>query len=696
MKRLIIVLFSLVFIFFESVFASCGTAHNVTVMYAPQNNLCSNGFTATSVIVRGENYVWTCYDTTNMTYSCSAPITGGSCVPQDGVCGNATNYPVYNFPAVGHCSIGELSASSNTDTTFNWNCLGLNGGNLKNCFVNKKKDAVCGDANGKSYTDRVHDTLCSIGSPGTISNWPSKWGWTCFGVNGGLSVSCSANKLKYDGVCGTAHGKSFLDKPITGLCEAGNSGGVNGSSTNWFWDCSGVNGGSSVSCSAIREMPEVTCGFAHGQSLEDKPTAGLCNTGSSVTVYSSSNKWTWNCAQIACYANKLKIDGICGSANEKSLIDKPITGLCDKGYTPAVNDAGDKWTWTCYGKNGGGFMSCYANKQKVDGACGSANGNTFSSKPTQNLCTAGYTNAVDFSEGKWIWTCYGQNGGSNATCSANGVKINGVCGSSFGMSFSNIPTSNLCSVGSASKVSGSSDYWTWTCYGQNGGNSVSCSAYKLRYIGVCGGAINYQHYYVPKSDLCSSGSASSVDGSGSVWSWTCYGTNGGPNASCSAPKMKINGVCGSSHGAENYYYSANLITSKCDRGIASVISFDDINHRWIWTCDGEHGGVTAHCYAGKSCESDNNDCGKCGSDTGISHSSLSSSSSGLCEKGSVSQFIVNPGNQPHEWGWTWICKVVKAVTCYANRQGVCGGAVNNSSITIPTSDLCSYSVDSYC
>ena len=52
--------------------------------------------------------------------------------------------------------------------------------------------------------------------------------------------------------------------------------------------------------------------------------------------------------------------------------------------------------------------------------------------------------------------------------------INGVCGSANNTAASTKPTSNLCSVGSASTLSGTGN-WTWFCWGINGGSHASCS-----------------------------------------------------------------------------------------------------------------------------------------------------------------------------------------------------------------------------
>lgn len=54
----------------------------------------------------------------------------------------------------------------------------------------------------------------------------------------------------------------------------------------------------------------------------------------------------------------------------------------------------------------------------VNGACGSSNNATFSSKPSTNLCAAGSATTVT-GNGSWTWNCTGLNNGTTATCSAN-------------------------------------------------------------------------------------------------------------------------------------------------------------------------------------------------------------------------------------------------------------------------------------
>jgi hypothetical protein len=53
--------------------------------------------------------------------------------------------------------------------------------------------------------------------------------------------------------------------------------------------------------------------------------------------------------------------------------------------------------------------------------------------------------------------------------------VNGVCGSANNSSFTIAPTTNLCSSGSASSVTGSGP-WSWSCNGLEGGSSATCQA----------------------------------------------------------------------------------------------------------------------------------------------------------------------------------------------------------------------------
>jgi len=114
----------------------------------------------------------------------------------------------------------------------------------------------------------------------------------------------------------------------------------------------------------------------------------------------------------------------------------------------------------------------------LDGVCGSADGGSFYTAPSVNLCSVGAASPVT-GAGPWSWTCAGSGPGADpANCSAS-LKIDGDCGSADGGSFSSAPTANLCSAGTASAVSGSGP-WDWTCSGiGTGAASDNCRALTL-------------------------------------------------------------------------------------------------------------------------------------------------------------------------------------------------------------------------
>lgn len=119
--------------------------------------------------------------------------------------------------------------------------------------------------------------------------------------------------------------------------------------------------------------------------------------------------------------------------------------------------------------------------------------------------------------------------------SSSPTAVNGACGSSNGGTDSSAPTANLCSTGTASSVGGSGP-WSWNCAGSGGGTTATCSANKVAAAqpvnGACGSSNGASVSTAPTANLCTAGAASSVSGSG-PWAWTCAGANGGSTASCS-------------------------------------------------------------------------------------------------------------------------------------------------------------------
>jgi hypothetical protein len=62
----------------------------------------------------------------------------------------------------------------------------------------------------------------------------------------------------------------------------------------------------------------------------------------------------------------------------------------------------------------------------VNGACGTANGGTFSTPPTANLCSTGTATGQSNAGGVFNWSCSGQYGGTATSCSATVTPV-GAC-----------------------------------------------------------------------------------------------------------------------------------------------------------------------------------------------------------------------------------------------------------------------------
>ncbi|MFA5013053.1 MAG: polysaccharide deacetylase family protein [Candidatus Paceibacterota bacterium] len=445
---------------------------------------------------------------------------------------------------------------------------------------------------------------CASGGTGTHSGCPG----------------CLMSKIKLalekiiepvDGECGSSDGNTFSAKPTTNLCAKGISSPITGNGP-WSWMCIGANGGSIDTCSAAKTVPTPqpsTCTIVPGFSMTDLASDDLPSSiefwtqatcpGSNSYAYQVPSGYELvscshatmgsHCGCSDCVMSKIKltktqtptpptpINGYCGSSDGNTFSAKPTTNLCAKGSSSIVSGSGP-WNWTCAGINGGSTDSCSANKTQtttcqnpIVGVSGSTEIQSGQFTTLNATATSPSGNSLTYS-----WTCtsgqlsqknilnptyYAPSVSSdrkvncnlvvsdNKGCHASGLisitvkknsptAKNGVCGSSNGQTFTSKPSTNLCSYGNASSVSGSGP-WNWTCAGTNGGNNISCSANKTAtptpVNGECGSSDGNTFSAKPTTNLCAKGTASTVSGSG-PWNWTCAGTNGGSTDSCSANK----------------------------------------------------------------------------------------------------------------------------------------------------------------
>jgi hypothetical protein len=304
------------------------------------------------------------------------------------------------------------------------------------------------------------------------------------------------------------------------------------------------------------------CGSANGKQYPTACTPSAfyaCSSGTpSNATWTYDNApgtqqtghWSWTCTDgtiancsttantpaMACSCNWGALEnGQCGSANGSGSAPGSTCSMCSSGgiSRSIASNYGSyvQYVWDCAGLNGGtSSNNCSSTVYPVNGACGSANGQSYYTQPTTNLCSVGSNGAVIYSgSNSWLWVCYGQNGGSDAGCFAY-EKVDGSCGTANEKTYYNTDTGygsdTQCATGTASNTSfpAAGNSITWVCNGLNGGNNSStCSASRIS--NTCGSdnGQSYSSLDSSSSGLCSLGaSSSSFSGSG-PWTWTCTG-----------------------------------------------------------------------------------------------------------------------------------------------------------------------------
>ena len=463
--------------------------------------------------------------------------------------------------------------------------------------------------------------------------------------------------------CGSSHLQLMQAQPTAGtLCQAGTSTSVIQSETKWDWNCEALSGGhptNTVACWTYRQKAIVNgaCGSANGTQVTSAPSSNLCSAGTASAVQ-GSGPWNWLCSSqnggsnASCSASWRRA-GQCGTANGVTVAAPPSSNLCAVGTASTVGGP-NPYTWTCQGQNGGGDASCSSGpRTTVNGACGASNGGEFYTQPTSGLCTTGTQSGV-VGTGPWTWSCVGAGipQGSTANCSAN-RRENGVCGAANGQNMVSAPSGgSLCNSGTASAVGGSGP-WTWNCTGINGGTSSSCSAQR-QINASCGGSAN----------TCGSGTSSgySAGSCGGSATWTCNGANGGTNASCSSANgpCAVNGSCGGS-------------ANSCGSGTASGYSAGSCGGSQTWSCVGAHGGSTANCSIANAACAVGGSCG--GSANSCNSGTASGYNAGSCG-GSQTWSCVGSGG-----GGTANCSIANAACAVG---GSCGGSANSCNSGTPS------------
>jgi hypothetical protein len=193
----------------------------------------------------------------------------------------------------------------------------------------------------------------------------------------------------------------------------------------------------------------------HDNNLTNSDISMYLDSDSGITyVFCTDDTWHVMKFQITNSANV--VDGECGTTKNS----------CTSGTFEDAPDSDTTYYWNCNGINGGNNASSCSLEIPVDGQCGT----------TMNSCASGTFRDDDDTPTQSKWSCLGAYNGQDASCSV--TKVNGVCGTANGQSFTTLSSTsaNLCSSGTVSSFQGNGP-WSWICQGSNGGsNSPTCQA----------------------------------------------------------------------------------------------------------------------------------------------------------------------------------------------------------------------------
>ena len=298
---------------------------------------------------------------------------------------------------------------------------------------------------------------------------------------------------------------------------------------------------------------------------------------------SASQNNIWNTSYITTNGTigaALQAVNVLGTARATNL-DSIADGLDNviNGGIPVTNQSGsDK---VCIDRQGGLRLCPDTPPVQINGQCGAAQGATLSGVPAANLlCVNGLPSNYTFqSDGTTAWTCFGENDGTDASCTAN--QPMGVCGTAGSETFAVYPD----------------DGDACPFFGGNDGQLLIHSLSPL--VGIC---MPENH---PES-LCAEGDASDVtfDSDLSIASWTC--SNGGATeVSCNSDRVTIepepepvSPQCAEFPGIHESQPADE--TNGCDSG--EFADLDNSDTEFLWECQGINGGDSVSCSAAMEIE----------------------------------------------------------------------------------------------
>jgi hypothetical protein len=336
--------------------------------------------------------------------------------------------------------------------------------------------------NGGTYYMNIRDEYVSY--PPTFSS--GSYNWMCSVGSKGLCTDyCSAPVIcKSD----TINKKYYTFSPSRDdLCFNGNPNSLvwNGISNKWTWNCNynsanypceaeklgtvdlKINGAysSTVTAGASPTFTWSAIGFNNNECKGCNTRAGA----GAVDAWRNPNPALYGTNWDSNYSS-------CENSSNYLGTKQPISGSAQYQHnTPTTIN----YELVCAKKGAGLYASQYFFARSYASLtvsapvnCGSANGVLTCAPPASNLCSDGSMPVVNYSDPNYVWVC-----GSNLCRAAKNCPAAPDCGTASSNTYcDNVPSSDLCSNGSASSVSLSDGEYTWTC--SNIFGNTSCLAKK--------------------------------------------------------------------------------------------------------------------------------------------------------------------------------------------------------------------------
>jgi hypothetical protein len=313
------------------------------------------------------------------------------------------------------------------------------------------------------------------------------------------------------GICGSS---GPLTSPPTGArCTAGLPTAVSSTDTLYTWSCNGVFGGGDTACSADRYY-QVSPGVSIPNGIISPDTVQAVPYNATPTFTATPNA-------------AFKVDsfiGTClGTRSGASFTLAPVTADCNVKAVFVPNDppiatvsltgtgaAGDlmEGTYTYSDtendpQDTSGSGTAYRFVASIDSDITTPIDNQDVQSGFTRGATQPYVPRDPTDVGKYLFYCVtpvAATGGLTGVEVCSPVShqvfiapINGDCGSSNKLTFTNTPVSKLCKAGIPRRVVESTTYYTWICSELKGGTPASCGAarqYDVRPSAGANGAIS--------------------------------------------------------------------------------------------------------------------------------------------------------------------------------------------------------------